>query len=192
MKRFVWAMAVLCPAIFVGTWIAYRYTGRGLFLSLAITFGTIAYHFLMRMMVAFLFNSIMKNRADLTRRWYRQHPWEPGLYSLLGVKRWKRSLPTYRPELFDLTKRSPSEVAQAMCQAELVHETCAALSLVPILFAIPFGELAVFLITSILCFVMELALVAAQRYNRPRMLSLDKRMRRMPASENARPLGSSR
>ena len=172
MKRFVWAMAALCPALCVGAGVAYRLTGRAPFLALAITFGTIAYHFLMRLAVGGLFSLIMKDRADLSGRWYRQRAWEPRLYSLLGVKNWKRILPTYKPEAFDLSKHSPSEVAEAMCQAELVHETCAVLSLVPILFAIPFGELAVFLITSILCFVMELALVAAQRYNRPRIMRL--------------------
>ena len=48
--------------------ILYNRTSQGLFLTLAITFGTTAYHFLMRLLVGWLFENIMHNHADYTRK----------------------------------------------------------------------------------------------------------------------------
>lgn len=55
-------------------------------LSLAITAGTIAYHFLMRYIVAMIVRCVMNNQADLSKWWYRQKRWEKRLYQKLHVK----------------------------------------------------------------------------------------------------------
>lgn len=55
-------------------------------LSLAITAGTIAYHFLMRDIVAMIVRCVMNNQADLSKWWYRQKRWEKRLYQKLHVK----------------------------------------------------------------------------------------------------------
>ena len=57
-----------------------------------------------------------------------------------------------------------------MCQAELVHETITVLSFVPVLFAIWFGQLPVFLITSLLAAAFDMQFVILQRFNRPRVI----------------------
>ena len=49
------------------------------FLTLAITFGTIAYHFWMRLAVGGLLNMTMKNHADYTKKWYQIRPFEKKL-----------------------------------------------------------------------------------------------------------------
>ena len=175
MKKAVFALSALTSVLTLGFFAAYRAAGSPVFLTLCISFGTVAYHFLMRLSVGALFNAIMKNRADCGKRWFGLREWEKKLYDMLRVKRWKSALPTFAPELFDLTRRSPAEVAQATCQAELVHETCAVLSLAPMLLIIPFGEPAVFVITSLVCMLAELAFIAVQRYNRPRILRLAER-----------------
>ena len=176
LKRTVILISALVVMLTIACGVIYSRTGSGLAFSLAITFGTISYHFLMRLAVGLIFNAVMRNRADLTKDRYRLREWEKRLYERLGVKRWKNSLPTFAPELFDLTRRSPEEVAQAMCQAELVHETTAALSLVPILFSFRFGVPGVFILTSIASFICELAFVAVQRFNRPRVMKLKERL----------------
>lgn len=70
------AIAVLCTAL-------YLRGGQDVFLTLAITFATISYHFIMRLIVGGIVNSTMHNRADLSRPWFRQRDWERKLYRLL-------------------------------------------------------------------------------------------------------------
>lgn len=141
-------------------------------LPLAITFGTIAYHLWVRLIIGAVFDAVMGNRADYTRRWYQPRAWEPRLYDVLGVRRWKSKMPTYAPEAFDPAKHSWHEIAQAMCQSELVHETNVLFSLVPVLFSLWFGEAAVFIVTSVLAAAFDLVFVIMQRYNRPTVIRI--------------------
>ena len=143
--------------------------------SLAITFGTIAYHFAMRLLVGGIVNMIMDNKADYNKKWYQLRPFEEKLYKKLKVKNWKKKMPTYEPELFDVKKHTFDEIAQAMCQAEVVHEVIAVLSFLP-LFTVPvFGSFTVFLITSVLAACLDTSFVMMQRYNRPRIIKLIKK-----------------
>ena len=82
---------------------------------------------------------------------------------------------TYDPSCFDNRIHSWDEIAQAMCQAEVVHEVNVVLSFVPILAAIPFGALWVFVITSVLAACYDGMFVVMQRYNRPRVIRLVKK-----------------
>lgn len=143
-----------------------------LFLTLAITFGVTAYHFIMRLIVGLLFNFIMNNKAEYNRKWYQIRPWEKWLYKKLKVKKWKNHMPTFEPEFFDTKKHSFDEIAQAMCQAELVHETIIIFSFLPLLMTIPFGDLYIFIITSILAAAFDLCFVIMQRYNRARIIEI--------------------
>ena len=140
--------AVLATIVFT---ILYRITENGVLLSLAITAGTISYHFVMR---------------------YQQKKWEKKLYRKLHVKQWKNKMPTYEPSYFDLRLHTPEEIAGAMCQAEVSHEVIVIFSFLP-LFTVPaFGAFWVFLITSVLSALMDLLFAIMQRYNRPRILKL--------------------
>lgn len=143
--------------------------------AVAVTFGTTAYHFLMRRSVGFIFDAIMNNKADYTKRWYQSRAWEKRLYEKLKVKYWKSIIPTYDTRLFDRTEKSWDEIAQASCQAELVHETIILLSFVPIIFSIWVGAIMVFIITSLLASLFDMTFVIIQRYNRPRIVRLLKR-----------------
>lgn len=147
----------------------------GVWLSLAITFGTISYHICVRLLVGLLYNVFMKNRADYGKKWYQVGEREQKLYELLRVKRWKGKMPAYHAEMFDPAVYSWDEIAQAMCQSELVHETNVVVSFVPLVFSVWFGAFYVFLITSILAAGMDLLFVFMQRYNRPRLVRLIKR-----------------
>ena len=138
----------------------------------AITFGTCFYHFFMRLVVGYSINCKMRNRADYTKPWYQPRSFEASLYRILQVKKWKAGMPTYNPSLFDPKQHSWDEIAQAMCQAEIVHEVIAILSFLPLLGAIPFGAFPVFLITAVLSALFDLSFVATQRFNRPRILKL--------------------
>lgn len=147
-------------------------------LTLSISFGTIFYHLAMRLAVGHIYDRTMQNQADLSLRRWQLRPWEKGLYEKLGVKNWKGKMPSYAPELFSPQKHSWSEIAQAMCQAELVHATIIPLSFLPLLAAIPWGTFGVFFITSLLSAAYDSLFVIMQRYNRPRVLRLVEKERR--------------
>ena len=160
----------------------YEKTAYGPALSLAITFGTVSYHLVMRLLVGGAFQAVMQNRADLRKRWYRVGRREMAVYEALKVKRWKRRMPTYDNALFDPRLHTWDEVAQAMCQAELVHETIALLSFLPIAAGLRFGAYPVFIVTSVLSAGYDLLFVMMQRYNRQRIMVLLERKRTSSAS----------
>lgn len=178
MSKAIRRIAFLATALTVCFAVLYKVYSVKIFLTLAITFGTAAYHLVMRLTVGVLFNIFMGNKADYDRPWYQLKPWEHKLYRALDVKRWKKYLPTYDPSLFDPSKHSWDEIAQAMCQAELVHETIFALSFLPIA-AIPwFGVPAVFIVTSVSAALLDLSFAVMQRYNRPRVIKHIKAVRK--------------
>ena len=178
-------MKKLVKGIALGTLIAtilltilYRFSPTGIILSLAISAGTTCYHFAMRLAVGSLYDLFMANRADYRKAWYQLKPWEPTLYEKLHVKDWKGKMPTYNPNLFNPRKHSWDEIAQAMCQSELVHETIVVLSFLPIFASIWFGSIGVFIITSMFGAFIDMLFVIMQRYNRPRIIEIVDRKNR--------------
>ncbi len=149
----------------------YAVTSLEFLLTLAITFGTIAYHFMMRLLVGLMFNLLMKNKADYTKRWYRVTKTEIKVYKKLKIKKLTRKIHSYDSFAFDKSIHTWDEIAQAMCQAELVHETIATLIFLPIVAGTFFGAYPVFIITSILAASFDLMLVMVQRYNRQRIVN---------------------
>ena len=174
MKRTA-AASLLLTALLLG---AYAGCGHGLFLSLGITCGTIAYHFGMRLLVGWVYDRYMGNHAEVNHPWFRQRAFEPRLYALLRVQAWKNRMPTYAPELFDPRRHTWDEIAQAMCQSELVHETIVLLSFLPVAASIWLGDWPVFLFTSVLAACFDLSFVLIQRHNRPTVVRLAQREKR--------------
>ena len=172
MAKIVKGIAAFSLAATVILAISYKVTSSGILLPLAITSGTIAYHFVMRLMVGLAFHATMQNQADYRKRWYQVSKREMAVYEKLKVKQWKRRMPTYDPALFDPRLHTWEEIVQAMCQAELVHETIAVLSFLPILAGVWFGEYPVFIVTSVLAAACDMVFVIMQRYNRQRVMKL--------------------
>lgn len=172
MAKIVKGIAAFSLAATVILAISYKVTSSGILLPLAITSGTIAYHFVMRLMVGLAFHATMRNKADYRKRWYQVSKREMAVYEKLKVRQWKRRMPTYDPALFDPRLHTWEEIVQAMCQAELVHETIAVLSFLPILAGIWFGEYPVFIVTSVLSAACDIVFVIMQRYNRQRVTKL--------------------
>ena len=172
MAKIVKGIAAFSLAATVILAISYKVTSSGILLPLAITSGTIAYHFVMRLMVGLAFHATMRNKADYRKRWYQVSKREMAVYEKLKVKQWKRRMPTYDPALFDPRLHTWEEIVQAMCQAELVHETIAVLSFLPILAGIWFGDYPVFIVTSVLSAACDMVFVIMQRYNRQRVTKL--------------------
>ena len=72
-------------------------SGGGIFLTGAVTFGTVTYHFLMRLFVGFVFDVTLNNRVDYHQKWFQVNSVEQRLYKKLKVKKWKIKMPTYDP-----------------------------------------------------------------------------------------------
>lgn len=168
MKIIAWLSVLLT----IVTLVIYRFKLSEVFFATTITFGTVSYHFLMRLLVGSLFDLLMNNKVDYSKKWFRVGKTEQTLYKILRVKEWKKYFPTYDSNAFDKKQRSWNEIAQAMCQAELVHETIVILSFVPIVFSLWFGATLVFVLTSIFSALFDLIFVMIQRYNRPRVLKM--------------------
>ena len=148
---------------------------RVLFLALAITFGTIGYHFVMRLLVGWVVPLIARKRLNPEDFWFQIRSFEKKLYQFLRVRRWKGKMPTYDPREFSFTDNTPEQIIRNSCSAELVHQVIALLSLAPMLVIPVFGEPAVFIITSILAALADCIFVIMQRYNRPRLQQYLKR-----------------
>lgn len=145
---------------------------QDIYLTLAITSGTTFYHLGIRLLIGFLYSTWMKNQADYTKKWYQIHPWEKRLYQFLNVKAWKNKMPVYDPLSFSPEKHTWDEIAQTMCQSELVHETNIVFSFIPVIASRWFGSFYVFLITSLCGAIFDLLFVIMQRYNRPRVIKI--------------------
>ncbi len=143
--------------------------------ALAISSGTVFYHFAMRLAVGLGIDAVLHNRVNYRRRWFAPRAFEAKLYKALRLRQWKKHIPTYAPENFDISKHSPEELVQVSCQAEIVHEVIMLLSFVPVLFSVVFDELAVFIVTSVLAAMADSVFVMLQRFNRPRLMRLIQR-----------------
>lgn len=146
-------------------------------LSLCITFGVFSYHFVMRLSVGTVINSIFHNNISYKLKWFRVSKAEMKFYSFLHLKSIKKHIPTYSPETFSMNN-SMEYIAKATCQAELVHEIIAVLSFAPVILTLFFDDALTFILTSLIAALIDLVFVALQRFNRPRILKLIERKSR--------------
>ena len=158
--------------------IIYQFNSNTVRLSIAITFGTISYHFLMRLAVGYAINGIFHNRFNYNKKWFLEKKFEKRLYEVLKVKKWKDKMPTFAPEMLDFKVHTWEEIAGAMCQSEVVHSIIAVLCFVPILATLVWGTFWVFFITSVLSACVESMFVIMQRYNRPRVKKMIEKQKR--------------
>ena len=172
------SVTAISLVLLVASGVIYALTDIRPLFSIAITFGTIFYHLAVRLAIGGLIDAKYHNHMDYTKKWFQERPFEKKLYQTLRVKKWKKYLPTFNPEDFDLQSRSLEEIIQVSCQAEVVHEVIMPFSFVPILFSIWFGSLSVFIITSCAAFLFDGIFVIMQRFNRPRLMQLLRRISR--------------
>lgn len=178
MAKVIKILTAVSVSVFLVFLALYSIWQIGVLLTLCITFGTVAYHFAMRLLVGGIVNAVFHNKMDPDGRWFRERRFEKRLYAFLRVKKWKKYIPTYAPETFSAQDRSLEELAQATCQAEAVHEIIIIFSFLPLLLIPVFGEPAAFITTSFLAALLDSVFVILQRYNRPRLLKLIKNRRR--------------
>lgn len=178
MKRLLKRLTCISLILTIISVIIYNRLSMGLFFSLTLTFATTFYHFAMRLAVGGIIDYIMDNQADYHKKWYQPLAFEKILYKKLKVRQWKNKMPTYDPDQFSIEDKSFDAIAQAMCQAEIVHEVIILFSFLPIFASYWLGALPVFVITSIVSAAFDLMFVMMQRFNRPRIIKLAEREKR--------------
>ena len=171
MKR----ISVIALLLTICFYVLYRITDYRVLFPFIITFGTTAYHFIIRLMVGVVVDMIMHNKADYQKKWYQVSDFEMRLYEKIKVKKWKNKMPTFNADLFDISKHSWDEIVQATCQSEVVHEINVIFSFLPIIASVWFDSFWVFLITSALGAAFDLMFVIMQRFNRTRILKMQRK-----------------
>lgn len=166
------SIAITTTAITILLLLCYPDSHEKWWLLCTISFGTTAYHFVMRLAVGYGLLKLTNYDFDYRHPWFQPRKWETVFYKRLRVKSWKGKLPTYAPGQFSLEEQSMHRIIQNMCGAELVHEIIMVLSFLPLLTVLLWGEFCVFLITSLLSALFDSIFVIAQRYNRPRLVRI--------------------
>ena len=95
------------------------------------------------------------------------------------MRKWKKFIPTYSPETFDVNKKDVTEIIGATCQAEVVHEVIMLFSLLPITLIPLLGGAVALIITSILAMLIDLVFIILQRYNRPKLVRVLSRFKKL-------------
>lgn len=147
-------------------WIRFRFEA---FFSLAVTFFTTFYHFIMRILVACAVSACRKNKDGSALSAVRLSRAERIFYDKIRIKKWKKFAPTYNPSLFSVKRNSLSELMNNMTNARISHEIIVVLSFLPLLFSKFIGGTIPFLITSVLSALFDMQFVLIQRYNTARL-----------------------
>lgn len=166
------SMAILTTVTTLLLLLLHRYLQADWWLACTLSFGTTAYHFVMRLAVGYLLLALTNYDFDYRHVWFQPRKWESTFYRKLHVRKWKGKLPTYAPSQFSLAEQSLHRVIQNMCGAELVHEIIMVLSFLPLMAVPIWREFWVFAITSLLAALFDSIFVIAQRYNRPRLIRI--------------------
>ena len=178
-RRTVLALMGVFAVLTAAFSVAAGLTGRDPWIAFSLVCGTTLYHIVMRLAVG----TAVKKGAGRLRPdgfWFRPKKFEAPLYRFLRVGEWKKFAPTYDPAGFDMRRHTPDELIRSTCAAELTHEIAAAagwLTLVLSLFTDDWRiYIWIFAATAFVAGAAELAFVAIQRFNRPRLIRLRERI----------------
>lgn len=178
-------IGLCCGALAAALASGYHFTRLAWMRLTAIPLWLYFYHCYMRLFVSNVCNALMHNHADYNKRWYQVADWEMRLYKKMGIRHWKDKMPTYDPSTFDSKKHTKDEIAQTMCQSERVHEANAVLSFVPLLLIHWTGGFWLSLTVSVCTALVDLMLVAMQRYNRCRIVRILNHKARISGTKKA-------
>lgn len=135
----------------------------------------VLYHFGLRI----LFGEITKKfNINYRHFWYKQRNFEPKLYKLLHVRKWKDKVLTFDPDSYNFKNRTLEQLATTMSKSELDHWINEVISVVSISFILLWGCPAAFLISAVAAMIFDAQFIVVQRYNRPVVVRLiDKKNR---------------
>ena len=115
-------VSIISLILFVVFYILFIKTKIGILQFLAITCFTIAYHFIIRLVIGNIIPRF-KRKINYKSNWFKTKDWELKIYKKLKVKDWKDKVPTFDPEEYDMEKLTLEQLIVNMCNSEWVHET---------------------------------------------------------------------
>lgn len=181
-EKVILTLTTLSGIIALALIFLYRVEDKDLFFTLAITFGTITYHFTVRLLIGWLLETRRIKVTASGSRWAEVTPVEMKFYEIIKIKKWKGKLPTYIPDHFNLHKHTAEEVMENMYIAEVGHGLMIAASYCSLLFCFFTTDWRmsfwIFLITAFIASLGEVAFVMVQRFNRQRMRQAMQRHRK--------------
>lgn len=155
-----------------------NFIDSAILLALAVTSMTVAYHFCIRLIIGNII-PLFKAKINPESKYFQVSETEKSIYKKLNIKSWKSGVPTYNPNEFDIKKNSVEQLIINCCNSEIVHTANIFASYIPILFSIWFNSLPVFVVTSVFASVYDLQFVILQRYNRPRLLKIAEKRKKL-------------
>lgn len=147
-----------------------------LFLWVGIVAFTITYHLWMRIIMG---NVSKLFKVSYRHWWFKEKTFEKKLYSFLKVKKWKGKALTYNPELYSVKDRTLEQIADTTAKSEVDHWINVAISASTIAFGFIWGEIWIFSVTAFLAAVFDSQFIIIQRYNRPRLIRLINREKKL-------------
>lgn len=117
-----------------------------------------------------------KLNLNHSQKFFKELSFERKFYNFFKVKKWKKKVLTYDPEAFSLKNHSLEEIANTMCKVETDHWINILISLSTLLFPLLWGQFLIFLIVAILAILFDFQFIMIQRYNRPTIKRLLKRL----------------
>ena len=149
-----------------------------LFLWVGIVTFTITYHLWMRIIMG---NVSKLFKVSYKHLWFKEKAFEKKLYTFLKVKKWKGKALTYNPELYSVKDRTLEEIADTTAKSELDHWINILISASTVAFGFIWGEIWIFSLTAFLAAVFDSQFIIIQRYNRPRLIRLINREKKLKA-----------
>ncbi len=138
-----------------------------------VVFFTAVYHLWLRLIMG---NLTKLFNIKYTMWCFKERAFKKSIYKFFHVKTWKNNVPTYNPELFSLKDYSLYDIANTMCKVETDHIVNIFISLSTLLFSILWGQLWIFALVAILAILFDSQFIMIQRYNRPRVIRILKRL----------------
>ncbi len=128
-----------------------------------------SFQLITRLLIGSICEGIFENGINSSADWFKTTELEERFYGSMGIKYLKKNLPKFERTDFSLRTQSIQDIIDAGCEIEAEHEICIGAALLGMLLAIPFGYVWIFAIVAVGAVVFDLLFVAVQRYNRPRL-----------------------
>ncbi len=127
------------------------------------------YQVITRLLAETICEGVFENGVNSSAEWFKTSEAEERFYGFLGIKYLKRNLPKFERTDFSLTRQSLQDIIDAGCEIEAEHEVNIAVSMLGILLTFAFGYTGVFVAFAAGAVLFDLLFIAVQRYNRPRL-----------------------
>ncbi len=142
---------------------------NGVMLIFGVIMLNAGYQVITRLLVGTICEGIFENGINSSAEWFKTSEAEERLYGFLGIKYLKRNLPKFERTDFSLTRQSLQDIMDTGCEIEVEHEVNILISMLGMLLTVPFGQTWVFVVFAVGAVLYDLLFIAVQRYNRPRL-----------------------